>query len=209
MTSTHVPLISALKMTFRMTFKTWVYGGIFKKDFEVELEGVLKWDSKGDFKQDIEGDLLSSPGQVQSGSVYSSNFILLSLTLKEDDLFTFQGYIFSGNCLKSSLKDTFKRSFSLRGAMPSRGLFSHRPAAAVSVHLTPRLGARPPEGEYPAPAPWLCDFLPPAVLTVTHHSSLSIIIFITVNIKIVVNYIIHFVFISCHFCCCSDNRSCC
>ena len=36
--------------------------------------------------------------------------------------------------------------------MPSRGLFSHRPAAAVSVHFTSPLGARPPEGEHPAPA---------------------------------------------------------
>ena len=57
-------------------------------DFEVDLEGEMEGDSKGDFKvdfkQDMEGDLLSSSGQVRSrsGSVHSSNLILLSLTLK-------------------------------------------------------------------------------------------------------------------------------
>ena len=43
----------------------------------------MEGDSKGDFKQDMEGDLLSNSGQVKSrsGSVYSPNLILLSLTL--------------------------------------------------------------------------------------------------------------------------------
>ena len=51
---------------------------------EVELEGDFKGDFRGDFKQDMEGDLLSSSGQERSrsGSVYSPNLILLSLTLK-------------------------------------------------------------------------------------------------------------------------------
>ena len=51
-----------------------------KVDFEVDLKGEME----EDFKQDMEGDLLSSSGQVRSmsGSGYSSNLILLSLTLK-------------------------------------------------------------------------------------------------------------------------------
>ena len=79
-------------MTLRMTFKTWDFRGVFKEDFEGDLkgdlEGEMERDSKGvfrgDFKQDMEGDLLSSSGQVRSrsGSVYSPNLILLSLTLK-------------------------------------------------------------------------------------------------------------------------------
>ena len=56
------------------------------------MEGDFVGDSKGffrgDFKQDMEGDLLSSSGQVRSmsGSGYSSNLIPLSLTLKTCDL---------------------------------------------------------------------------------------------------------------------------
>ena len=62
-------------------------------DLEGDLEGNLKGDFRGDFKQDMEGDLMSSSGEVRprlglvqvwfrSGSVYSLNLILLSLTLK-------------------------------------------------------------------------------------------------------------------------------
>merc|ERR1740129_2414167 len=45
---------------------------------------MIEGDLEGDFKQDMEGDLLSNSGQVRSrsGSVYSPSFILLSLTLK-------------------------------------------------------------------------------------------------------------------------------
>ena len=49
-------------------------------DFELDLEGDSKGDFRQDFKQDFEGVLLSSSGKVQVR--YSSNFILLSLTLK-------------------------------------------------------------------------------------------------------------------------------
>ena len=58
--------------------------GDLERDLEGELEGDSKGDFRGDFKQDIKGDLLSSSGQVwsRSGSVYSPNLILLSLTLK-------------------------------------------------------------------------------------------------------------------------------
>ena len=51
-------------------------------DLELDLEGEIEGDSKGDFRGDR--DLLSSSGQVRSrsGSVHSSNLILLSLTLK-------------------------------------------------------------------------------------------------------------------------------
>ena len=105
MTSNHVPLILAFKMTFRMTFrmtlrmtfKTWDFRGVFKEDFEGDFEGDLegdlerdyKGDFRGDFKQKLEGDLLSTSSQVRcsSGSVYSPNLILLSLTLKLDNLF--------------------------------------------------------------------------------------------------------------------------
>ena len=57
-------------------------------DLERDLEGMFEGDSKGDFR----GDLLSSSGQVwsRSGSIYSPNLILLSLTLKYDDLFVFK-----------------------------------------------------------------------------------------------------------------------
>ena len=55
-------------------------------ELEEDSKGDSKGDFRGDFKQDIEGNLLtrSGPGQVwsRSGSVYSPNFILLSLTLK-------------------------------------------------------------------------------------------------------------------------------
>ena len=51
----------------------------------VDLDG----DFRGDFKQDLEGDLLSSSGQLRSRSglvqvwfSIGSNLILLSLTLK-------------------------------------------------------------------------------------------------------------------------------
>ena len=73
--------------------------GSFVRDLEVELEGDSKGDFRGgdfrggDVKQDMEGDLLSSSGQVRSrsglvhvwsrsGSVYRPNLVLLSLTLK-------------------------------------------------------------------------------------------------------------------------------
>ena len=56
-------------------------------ELEVRLREVSKGDFRGDFKQDMEGDLLSTSGQVRfvwsrSGSVYSPNLVLLSLTLK-------------------------------------------------------------------------------------------------------------------------------
>jgi len=56
-----------------MTFKTWDFRGVFKEDFEGDFEGDLEGDLEGDSK-----------GQVwsRSGSVYSPNLILLSLTLK-------------------------------------------------------------------------------------------------------------------------------
>ena len=75
-------------MILSLTILSRDFRGGFKEDFEGDLEGELegdsKGDSRGDFKQDIEGDLLSSSGQVRSrsGSVYSPNLILLSLTLK-------------------------------------------------------------------------------------------------------------------------------
>ena len=46
MTSNHVPLILAIRMTFRtilqMTFKTWDFPGVFKEDFEWDFEGYFK-----------------------------------------------------------------------------------------------------------------------------------------------------------------------
>mgnify|MGYP001249656099 CR=1 FL=1 len=57
---------------------------MFKGDLEGDLEGDYKGDFRGEVQQDLEGDLLSSSGQVwsRSGSGYSPNLILLSLTLK-------------------------------------------------------------------------------------------------------------------------------
>ena len=59
--------------------------GYLEGDLEVDLEGDLR----GAFKQDLEGDLLSSSGQLRSRSglvqvwfSIGSNSILLSLTLK-------------------------------------------------------------------------------------------------------------------------------
>ena len=81
-----------------MTFKTWDFG-VFKEDFDFEgdLEGYFKGSSRGGIGGKLGGGLqrglrrelqtghglLSSSGQVWSrfGSVYSSNSILLSLTL--------------------------------------------------------------------------------------------------------------------------------
>ena len=59
-------------------------GGVWVWDLWGELGGNSKGDFRGDFKQDMEGDFLSNSGQVRSrsGSVYSPNLILLSLTLK-------------------------------------------------------------------------------------------------------------------------------
>ena len=44
-----------LRMTLRMTFKTW------------DFLGVMEGDLRGDFKEDTEGDLLPSSDQVRSG----------------------------------------------------------------------------------------------------------------------------------------------
>ena len=54
--------------------------GYLEEDLEVDYEGNSKWDCIGDFKLDLEEDLLSGSGQVwsRSGSFYSSNLILLS-----------------------------------------------------------------------------------------------------------------------------------
>ena len=53
-------------------------------ELEEDSKGDSKGDFRGDFKQDMEGDLLLNSGQVRyrSGSVYSPNLILMSLTLK-------------------------------------------------------------------------------------------------------------------------------
>ena len=62
MTSNHVPLILAIRMTLRMTlvmtFKKWDFRGYPRR---THIEGDLD----RDFKQDLRGDLLSSSGQVQ------------------------------------------------------------------------------------------------------------------------------------------------
>ena len=43
------------------------------------MEGEIEWESKVDFKQDLEGDFLSSPGHVQVRSMLQLKFISLEL----------------------------------------------------------------------------------------------------------------------------------
>ena len=47
MTSNHVLLILAIRMTFRTTFKTWDFPGVFKEDIEEDFEGYFKGSSRG------------------------------------------------------------------------------------------------------------------------------------------------------------------
>ena len=47
MTSNHVLLILAIRMTFRTTFKTWNFPGVFKEDIEEDFEGYFKRSSRG------------------------------------------------------------------------------------------------------------------------------------------------------------------
>ena len=81
-----------LRKTLRMTFKTWDFRGVYKEDFEGDFEVDFEWDSKGDFRglqrglqtghgRGLAVNLRSGKVQVRSGSVFSSNLILLSLTL--------------------------------------------------------------------------------------------------------------------------------
>ena len=60
----------------------WALGGYCQVQVYVGLEGVLEVELEWDMEGDSKGDLLSSSGQVwsRSGSGYSSNLILLSLT---------------------------------------------------------------------------------------------------------------------------------
>ena len=73
MTSNHVPLILAFKMTFEY-FEGDLEGNL-EGDLEGDLEVDLEGDLRGDFKQDLEGNLLSSSGQLsyRSGSSRSGS----------------------------------------------------------------------------------------------------------------------------------------
>ena len=66
MSSNHVPLILAFKMTFR----TWDSQGVFKEDFEGDLEGDLEVDLEGEIEGDLEVEL---EGESKGTSEGTSN----------------------------------------------------------------------------------------------------------------------------------------
>ena len=57
---------------------------MFKGDLEVDMDWEIKGDSKGDFKQYMEGDLLSSSGQVQAWFRLQLKFNSLELDSAEE-----------------------------------------------------------------------------------------------------------------------------